>query len=220
MSVDAILMDLDGTLVDTAPDLVAVLNTLLVDRSRPPVPFAIARNEVSNGALGLLRLGFPEQDSDEELEPLRLEFLEVYTRDVCVHSRLFNGLETILSQLHKNMIPWGIVTNKPHSMTVPLLDALDLAYPPGCVVSGDRLPQRKPHPAPLRLGADELGMNAQRCVYVGDAPRDIDAGRAAGMPTIAAAYGYIRADDDPGQWGASAVIRRPGELLEAVNALK
>ena len=220
MSVDAILMDLDGTLVDTAPDLVGVLNMLLIDRGRPPVPFAIARNEVSNGALGLLRLGFPEEGSDEMLEPLRLEFLEVYTRNVCVESCLFNGLEDILSEFHENLIPWGIVTNKPHSMTVPLLDALDLAYPPGCVVSGDRLPQRKPHPAPLRLGADELGMNAQRCVYVGDAPRDIDAGRAAGMPTIAAAYGYIRADDDPGLWGASAVIRRPGELLDAVNALK
>ena len=217
---EAILMDLDGTLVDTAPDLVGVLNTLLVDRGRPPVPFAIARNEVSNGALGLLRLGFPERGSDDELEPLRLEFLDIYTREVCVHSRLFGGLESVLSRLRDRSIPWGIVTNKPHAMTVPLLEALDLSDPPGCVVSGDRLPQRKPHPAPLRLGADELGIDAERCVYVGDARRDIDAGRAAGMPTIAAAYGYIRAADDPGQWGATAVIRRPGELLEALNGLK
>ena len=220
MSIEAILVDLDGTLVDTAPDLVAVLNKLLTDRGRPPVPYAIARNEVSNGALGLLRLGFPQHGSDTELEPLRLEFLEVYTRDVCIHSRLFDGLESILSQLHEHSIPWGIVTNKPHSMTVPLLEELDLPYPPGCVVSGDRLPQRKPHPAPLRLGADELGIDAERCVYVGDARRDIDAGRAAGMTTIAAAYGYIRAGDDPAQWGASALIRRPGELLDAVNGLK
>lgn len=220
MSIEAVLVDLDGTLVDTAPDLVAVLNKLLTDRGRPPVPYAIARNEVSNGALGLLRLGFPRHGSDTELEPLRLEFLEVYTRDVCIHSRLFNGLDSILSQLHELSIPWGIVTNKPHSMTVPLLEELDLPNPPGCVVSGDRLPQRKPHPAPLRLGADELGIGAERCVYVGDARRDIDAGRAAGMMTIAAAYGYIRAGDDPAQWGASALIRRPGELLDAVNGLK
>jgi len=219
MNVEAVLMDLDGTLVDTAPDLVGVLNKLLMDRSLPPVPFAIARNEVSNGALGLLRLGFPEHGSDEELEPLRLEFLEIYTRNVCIHSLLFNGLSCILNKLHKKSIPWGIVTNKPHSMTTPLLEALDLLHPPGCVVSGDRLPQRKPHPAPLLLGADELGIDAERCVYVGDARRDIDAGRAAGMATVAAAYGYIRAADDPAQWGASAVIRRPGELLDAVNGL-
>ena len=220
MSIEAILVDLDGTLVDTAPDLVAVLNKLLTDRGRPPVPYAIARNEVSNGALGLLRLGFPQRSGDAELEPLRLEFLEVYTRDVCINSRLFNGLDSILSQLYELSIPWGIVTNKPHSMTAPLLEELDLPNPPGCVVSGDRLPQRKPHPAPLRLGADELGIDAERCVYVGDARRDIDAGRAAGMTTIAAAYGYIRSDDDPAQWGASALIRRPGELLDAVNGLK
>ena len=220
MSIEAILVDLDGTLVDTAPDLVAVLNKLLKDRGRPPVPYAIARNEVSNGALGLLRLGFPQRSGDAELEPLRLEFLEVYTRDVCINSRLFNGLDSILSKLHEDSTPWGIVTNKPHSMTVPLLEKLDLPNPPGCVVSGDRLPQRKPHPAPLRLGAEELGIDTERCVYVGDARRDIDAGRAAGMVTIAAAYGYIRAGDDPAQWGASALIRRPGELLEAVNGLK
>ncbi len=219
MSIEAILMDLDGTLVDTAPDLVDVLNTLLVDRDLPPVPFAIARNEVSNGALGLLRLGFPKLRSDNALEPLRLEFLEVYTRNVCVNSQLFNGLDIILLELHNNSTPWGIVTNKPHSMTTPLLEALDLPHPPSCVVSGDRLPQRKPHPAPLCLGAEELGIDAERCVYVGDARCDIDAGRAAGMATVAAAYGYIRAADDPAQWGASAVIRRPGDLLDAVNSL-
>lgn len=219
MSIEAVLMDLDGTLVDTAPDLVGVLNRLLTDRGRPPFPYAIARNEVSNGALGLLRLGFPEHRSDSELEPLRLEFLEVYTRHVCVNSSLFNGLDSILYELHNTSIPWGIVTNKPHSMTTPLLNALDLPYSPGCVVSGDRLPQRKPHPAPLLLGAEEIGLDAQRCVYIGDAQRDIDAGRAAGMATIAAAYGYIRADDDPAQWGATAVIRRPGDLIDAVGGL-
>ena len=219
MSIEAVLMDLDGTLADTAPDLVSVLNKLLTNRNRPPVPYAIARNEVSNGALGLLRLGFPQRQSDTELEPLRLEFLEVYTRNVCVNSILFKGLEPILSKLHDISMPWGIVTNKPHSMTTPLLEALNLPCPPGCVVSGDRLPQRKPHPAPLLLGAEEVGIDAERCVYVGDARRDIDAGRAAGMATIAAAYGYIRADDDPAKWGASALIRRPGDLIDAVNGL-
>ncbi|MDE0002660.1 MAG: HAD-IA family hydrolase [Rhodospirillaceae bacterium] len=219
MSIEAILVDLDGTLVDTAPDLVSVLNKLLTDRDLPPVPYAIARNEVSNGALGLLRLGFPQWRTDTELEPLRLEFLQIYTRHVCVKSRLFDGLEPIIHELRDQSIPWGIVTNKPHSMTTPLLEELALPCPPGCVVSGDRLPQRKPHPAPLLLGAEEIGMDAERCVYVGDARRDIDAGHAAGMATIAAAYGYIRADDDPAKWGASALIRRPGDLIDAVNGL-
>ena len=220
MPASAILMDLDGTLVDTAPDLVCVLNTILVHRNLPPVPFAIARNEVSNGALGLLRLGFPDSVDNDEIEPLRQEFLDIYTRNVCVKSCLFNGLKEILLLLHDESIPWGIVTNKPHAMTSRLLEALALPYPPGCVISGDRLPQRKPHPAPLRLAADELGVDAGRCVYVGDARRDIDAGRSAGMATVAAAYGYIRAGDDPGRWGATAVIRRPGELLETVNRLQ
>ena len=219
MSIEAVLMDLDGTLVDTAPDLVGVLNTLLVNRDLPPAPFAVARNEVSNGALGLIRLAFPDHIEDDAIEVLRQEFLDIYTGRICVHSKLFNGLEHVLSDLSENGMLWGIVTNKPHAMTVPLLEALDLPHPPGCVVSGDRLPQRKPHPAPLRLGARELGVSARRCVYVGDARRDIEAGRSAGMPTIAAAYGYIRAGEDPGSWGASAVIRHPGELLDAVNRL-
>ena len=219
MSAKAILMDLDGTLVDTAPDLVRVLNTLMVQRGLPPVPFAIARNEVSNGALGLLRLAFPECRDDDELEPLRLEFLDIYSENVCIGSRLFAGLEQVLSRLEIDSVPWGIVTNKPEAMTNPLLDELALGYPPGCVVSGDRLPQRKPHPAPLLLGAGELEMHPGDCVYVGDARRDIDAGRAAGMATVAAAWGYISPSDDPGQWGASVVIRRPGQLLNAVGGL-
>ncbi|MCY3732599.1 MAG: HAD-IA family hydrolase [Rhodospirillaceae bacterium] len=220
MKISAVLLDLDGTLIDTAPDLVAVLNTLLVERGLPPVPFAVARNEVSNGAAGLLRMGFSDRDSDDELEPLRLRFLELYTRDVCVSSSLFNGLDAILEHLHEIKVPWGIVTNKPRVFTHSLLEALDMPFKPDSVVSGDQLPQRKPHPAPLLLGAEELGIDAHRCVYVGDSRGDIVAGKAAGMTTIAAAYGYIRADDDPWRWGASAVIRRPVQLLDALNSLK
>ncbi len=220
MRFDAVLLDLDGTLVDTAPDLVGVLNALLVKHRLPPIPFAIARNEVSNGALGLLRLGFGDGCPETEMEELRQEFLESYTRQVCIKSRLFNGLDDILDILDQQRTRWGIVTNKPHAMTVPLLEALGLRDRPGCVISGDRLPERKPHPAPLRLGAQELGVAVERCVYVGDAPRDIDAGRAAGMATIAAAYGYIRAFEDPRTWGASGIIRRPVDLLGALSELE
>ena len=215
----AVLLDLDGTLVDTAPDLCAVLNAVLARHDRPALPYAIARNEVSNGAVGMLRAAFPETSTAEELEGLRLEFLEIYLQSVCIKSRIFIGLEDILNQLEKNHRPWGVVTNKPHAMTQPLLEAVGLTGRASCVVSGDRLPERKPHPAPLRLAASELGLEPAQCVYVGDAPRDIEAGQAAGMATIAAAYGYIRPGEDPHSWGADAVIRRPIDLLRACESL-
>src|SRR5690606_15844115 len=114
---------------------------------------------------------------------------------------------------------WGVVTNKPHALTAPLLAQLGIAEHCGCIISGDRLPQRKPHPAPLLLAAEELGVDPRRCVYAGDAPRDIEAGRAAGMLTMAAAYGYIRLSEDPSAWGADLVVRHPAELGAAVTQL-
>lgn len=217
MTVEAVLLDLDGTLVDTAPDLVRVLNRLLVEDGRPKMPYAIARNEVSNGAAGLLRLGFGEGQSEQELAPLRARFLEYYADDLCIDSRLFIEIENIHHQDHD--IAWGIVTNKPNSLTVALLERLGIHDLPACVIGGDRLPQRKPHPAPLRLAASELGVTPERCVYVGDAPRDIEAGRAAGMTTIAAAYGYIRPGVDVAGWGADLLIKRPHELRDALQQL-
>jgi phosphoglycolate phosphatase len=216
----AVLLDLDGTLVDTAPDLVAVINTMLAQHDRPPLPYALARNEVSNGALGLIRIGFPTQTSAAELERLRLKFLDIYLKAVCINSRLFNGLDDLLHKLEDIGCPWGIVTNKPHAMTEPLLAQLNLTQRTSCVISGDRLKERKPHPAPLQLAAAELGLEPDQCIYVGDAPRDIDAGRAAGMATIAAAYGYIRQTDDPYSWGADLVIHHPSKLLDACDRLE
>jgi phosphoglycolate phosphatase len=219
LSVRAVLVDLDGTLIDTAPDLVAVLNRLLDEQDRPPMPFAIARNEVSNGALGLLRLGFGSALPAAELEALRTRFLQLYTKRVCVKSRLFIDIESILHKQDELSAAWGIVTNKPHAMTMPLLERLGIDRQPACIVSGDRLPQRKPHPAPLELAARELDVRAADCVYVGDAERDIQAGRAAGMHTIAVTYGYIRPHENPYAWGADAIVRRPLELLPALVSL-
>jgi phosphoglycolate phosphatase len=218
VSFAAVLLDLDGTLVDTAPDLVGVLNRLLLESGRPRMPYAVARNEVSNGAGGLLRLGLGADGSAAEVERLRPRFLEIYARHIADGSRLFIGLED-LDDIGSTFA-LGIVTNKPDAYTKPLLAALDLTPRVASVVSGDRLPQRKPDPAPLKLAASELGLPASRCVYVGDAPRDIEAGRAAGMATIAAAYGYIRPSEDPYAWGADAVIRRPNHLGEAVASLR
>jgi phosphoglycolate phosphatase len=217
VTVEAVLLDLDGTLADTAPDLVRALNHLLVAEGLPRMPYAIARNVASNGATGLLKLGFGEQQTDAELETRRARFLAAYAENLCIESKLFIDIDCISHE--EDDILWGIVTNKPEALTLPLLARLGVRDAPGCVVGGDRLPQRKPHPAPLRLAAKELGVEPARCVYVGDAPRDIDAGRAAEMATIAAAYGYIRPSEDPRSWGADLVIRRPRDLPDALRTL-
>ena len=218
MSTLGVLFDLDGTLVDTAPDLVAVLNELLHVSGRVRMPFAIARNEVSNGAIGLLRLGFGEFAAPGELDELRARFLELYRKNVCVKSRLFIDIDTLFSE--DGEYAWGIVTNKPHAFTEPLLAELGIAGRWGTVVSGDRLPQRKPDPAPLLLAARELNVAPAQCVYVGDAPRDIEAGRAAGMKTVAAAFGYIRPHEDPTAWGADFVVRQPHEIPAVLQLLR
>jgi phosphoglycolate phosphatase len=219
LSIAAVLFDLDGTLVDTAPDLVAVLNRLLSEHQRAPMPYAVARNEVSNGALGLIRLGFGSTLAAPELERLRERFLEIYVENVCTHSKLFIDLDALFStQLEVLPLRWGIVTNKPEAMTVPLLEQLGIAPGAACIVSGDSLPQRKPHPAPLLLAARKLRLDPPQCVYVGDALRDIEAGRAAGMRTIAALWGYIRAADTPLAWAADASIRHPAELAGILRA--
>jgi phosphoglycolate phosphatase len=217
MSRRAVLFDLDGTLADTAPDLVAVLTVMLREQGHPPMPYAVARNEVSNGSSGLVRLGFGGELPPVELETLRQRFLELYTAAVCIHSRLFPHLRETCEGLSRSGTPWGVVTNKPQIMTVPLLDALGLGALARAIVSGDQLPQRKPHPAPLLLAAAELEVEPARCIYVGDAPRDIEAGHAAGMSTVAAAYGYIRPQENVLAWGADHVARSPRELARLLE---
>lgn len=217
MTADAVLFDLDGTLVDTAPDLVAVLNEMLAERGRPRMPYAIARNVVSNGARGLIELGFGAADTLPDYETLRAQFLSIYSRGVCNGSRPFFDVMDIVREFPS--VAWGIVTNKPSALTRSLLAGLGIDRLPGSVIGGDRLAQRKPHPAPLLLAAEELGVPPERCVYVGDAPRDIAAGKAAGMRTVVAAYGYISPREDVSAWGADAVVRHPAELRATLAAL-
>ena len=216
----AVLFDLDGTLVDTAPDMVAVLQSLQEEHGLDPVGYQEGRSYVSNGAAGLLRLGFPDRD-DEAIETLRLAFLERYADQLCVHSALFAGMETLVDRLDNDGLPWGVVTNKPQHLTDPLLVALGLNQRVACSVSGDTLPQRKPDPAPLHHACQLAALEAARTLYVGDSSRDIDAGRAAGMGTIAAAYGYIAPGDDSASWGADVIANDTQELaqivLKAVN---
>jgi phosphoglycolate phosphatase len=211
LSVEGILFDLDGTLVDTAPDLVAVLNRLLLEHDAPPMPYAIARNEVSNGASGLIRLGFGSALAAGGMEALRTRFLDLYMQSVCAQSRLFIDVRAVMHE-SSTQYRWGVVTNKPKAMTIPLLEQLGVARLASCIVSGDSLPQRKPHPAPLLLAAEQLGLDPADCIYVGDAIRDIEAGRAAGMRTWAALWGYIRPNDNPAEWAADALIPHPRDL--------
>ncbi|MGE4657827.1 MAG: HAD-IA family hydrolase [Gammaproteobacteria bacterium] len=219
MQLKAVLLDLDGTLVDTAPDLVAVLNAVLKENGQTAVPYAIARNAVSDGVLGLLRLGFGPDLQKTDLESLRRRFIDIYIAHTPIKSILFNGIINILNNLEESKIRWGIVTNKPAKMTLPLLKALGICDRATSIISGDRLPQCKPHPAPLLLAAEEVGVLPFQCVYVGDARRDVTAGQAAGMRTIVAAYGYIPPSEDPNSWGADCVIRRPAELPSVLAKL-
>ncbi len=208
---DAVLFDLDGTLIDTAPDMVAVLMGMLESEGRAPIPYDVVRSHVSNGSAGLIRLGFPEV-SDEAHEQLRLEYLDRYERSVCTESTIFAGLEPLLDLFDEHGLPWGVVTNKPARMTEPLLAALGLTARMACRISGDTIPERKPHPAPLLLACTQTGVAPGRSVYVGDAARDIEAGHAAGMFTIAAAYGYITEDDSAAAWNADVIAMDVHEL--------
>jgi 2-phosphoglycolate phosphatase len=212
----ALLLDLDGTLADTAPDLAAALNAVLQEEGRRPLPFHEVRPHVSFGAPKLVRLGFGEDLAAEEFERLRGRLLEHYARGVCEETRLFDGFEAVLAHLESLGIPWGIVTNKPGWLTDPLLEAMGLHRRVRSVVSGDTLARRKPHPEPLLHAAAEIGVGAAECVYAGDARRDIEAGQAAGMLTVGVSWGYILEEDPVGAWGATHVIDHPSELIAVV----
>jgi phosphoglycolate phosphatase len=213
----ALLLDLDGTLLDTAPDMGGALNLLRAEAGREPLPLASIRPVVSHGAMRLVSLGFPEA-TGAEFERLRLRFLELYSQNLALGTELFPGIEPVLDELERRGLPWGVVTNKPGWLTDPLLAALGLDHRASCVVSGDTVAERKPHPLPLLHAAGLVGVAPAHCVYVGDAERDIQAGRAAGMTTVVAAYGYISAEDDPAGWQPTGIIAEPGELLEWVGA--
>lgn len=208
----AALFDLDGTLLDTAPDMAHALNHMLREQSRNELPYAQVRPRVSHGAVATLRAGFPDA-SPEEFELLRLRFLSLYRERIAVETRLFDGFEHTLQTLERAGIPWGIVTNKPGWLTDPLLAALQLDGRAACVLSGDSLDQRKPHPRPLLVAAGLVGQPAARCVFVGDAQRDIDAARGAGMLALGARFGYLGAEDRPEEWQADGWIDSPTDLL-------
>lgn len=214
----AVLFDLDGTLLDTAPDMVAALDALRAEEAAGPLPYAAARAQVSNGALGLLRFAFGELPETSRSR-LHRRYLELYAAQLAVHTRLFPGMDAVIGWLERATIPWGVVTNKPAALTEPLLETLGLRTRCACVVSGDTTAERKPHPLPLQHALGVIAADAARAVYVGDAARDIAAGRAAGMHTIAALYGYIPPGEAPEQWGADYHVSDPGALVPVLAQL-
>jgi len=214
LPVDAVLFDLDGTLADTAPDLAAALNRVRVDRGLPPVPAADLRSSSSAGARGLIGTGMGVAPEHPDYRTLRDAFLVHYECALCVDTVLFADIDALLREIEARGLKWGIVTNKASRYTLPLLDALGLAGRAGVVVCGDTTPHTKPHPAPLLAAAAGLGIAPARCVYVGDAERDVAAGVAAGMRTIIARYGYIDAQESPHAWPADGIIENPRALLE------
>ena len=224
--VEAVLFDLDGTLLDTALDMGAALNALLQEEGRAQLPPDIIRPHVSNGAKALVTLGFAaatDQPGDaaraeQEFERRRLRFLALYSTSLAQATRPFAGMDAVLAAIEASDRPWGIVTNKPGWLTEPLLRALELDRRAACVVSGDTLPERKPHPRPLLHAAELLGVRPAACLYVGDAERDMQAAAAAGMRAIVARYGYLAPGDDLAQWPQHGGIDHPTELLGYLQA--
>ena len=208
-----LLFDLDGTLLDTAPDMAFSLNRLLVEKQRAPLPFDHIRSQVSHGANALTRLGFQVEPDQPEFAPLRERFLEIYADNLCRDTQLFLGMESVLERCESAGIAWGIVTNKPAYLTDPLLRDLHLLERATCVVCGDTLSRRKPHPDPLLHACRIAGGRPDRCIYVGDAERDIEAGRRAGMTTLVATFGYLADSDRPETWGADGLLHGPVDLL-------
>jgi len=214
LNIAAVLFDLDGTLLDTAPDMTNALNILLEEEGKAPLSYEYCRDFVSHGSIAMITLGFGNQQSTEEFESLRQRFLDLYEKNLCVDTKLFDGMEETLAFLEGQNIHWGVVTNKPEFLTRPLLQQLQLDERACSIVSGDTIKQRKPDPAPLYLAATQCGCLATECLYVGDAARDIEAGKRANMRTLLASYGYIDAKQSPIEWGANRIVEHPSEILE------
>jgi 2-phosphoglycolate phosphatase len=213
----AVLFDLDGTLLDTAPDMVGALNTLRLEEGLPALPYETVRAAVSHGSARVVKIGFPHAAAETFLA-LQGRFLDVYRGALSLHTDLFPGMQQVLDTLSERRLKSGIITNKPAWLTDPLLEELGIRSRFACVVSGDSVAQRKPHPLPLLHAAALAGVAADECIYVGDAERDVQAAHAAGMPALVANYGYIDAHENTATWGADAYLGEPLELLTWLDA--
>jgi N-acetyl-D-muramate 6-phosphate phosphatase len=209
----AILFDLDGTLLDTAPEFAACMNRLLGEHAKAPIEVEGLRSSVSHGVRGMLAYAFQSSPDDPDYAQLHAQFLEYYKEGIGSQTVFFSGIPTLIASLQKANLPWGIVTNKPTEFTLPLVQKFSPLNQALCVISGDSLSVSKPHPAPLLMGANHLGVSPQHCLYVGDARTDVVASRAAGMPCVVANYGYIPMDEDATSWEADHYVDDPKQIL-------
>lgn len=216
-SIRSVLFDLDGTLVDTAPDMVAALNRLRNSEGLPSMAPELLRNRVSHGAVGLLAAGMPATDADTH-ERWRLSFLQIYAQNLCVESELFPGMSRLLEVIETSHRTWGVVTNKPGWLAAPLLESLGLTQRMACMIPGDALARRKPHPDPILRACELTGASPLESLYVGDAERDVQAAKAANCPSVVARYGYIDTGDRPERWGADVMIEHASELADWLQA--
>lgn len=210
---EAVLFDLDGTLIDSAPDLAGAANDLRQAQGMPPLPFASLRPMVGAGARGMVGVAFGAKPGDAEFEGLRDAFLARYEQRMLQQTAVFDAMQPVLQSLEAAGVRWGVVTNKASRFTEPIVDGLRLRARLAALVCGDTTPHSKPHPAPLLEAARQLGIDAAACVYVGDDARDVVAGRAAGMATLAAQWGYLGNGAGIHEWGADAVLGEPSQLL-------
>ena len=215
--IKTVLFDLDGTLVDTAPDMAAALDRLCVEQQLQPLPFERVRPVVSNGSIALVTLAFGEGLDEQRLASLKQRYLEIYEDALCILSKPFDGIVGVLDEIDRRGMNWGVVTNKPGWLTLPLMEKLGLAARAATIVSGDTTVNRKPHPDPMHHACDEAGSEPHQCLYIGDAHRDIEAGRNAGMKTLIATYGYIGEWENIDDWGADAHIAHPEDILQYLD---
>jgi phosphoglycolate phosphatase len=216
-NISSVLFDLDGTLIDTAPDLSYALNLLREEHGMPPIDYEKFRNVVSLGGTAMIRMGFNINSTDPQFHDIRSQFLDLYSQNIYRSSRLFDGMDQVLHILDSQKINWGIVTNKPGWLTSPLLKKMQLDSRAICVISGDTLPYAKPHPEPLLHACKIMNCSPVNALYVGDAKRDIEAGVNAGMSTMIAAYGYIEEHAQLDEWGANAIVDSPLQILDRIN---
>lgn len=215
----AVLFDLDGTLLDTAPDFYQVLVEIQRRRNHTPVDYSLVRTRASDGSRAMLKLAFGEAIPEAQLNPLVTEFLELYASDPVAHGALFEGIDELLLQLEQQQIPWGIVTNKPRNLSEIVLRNLQLTERCSVLVCPEDVSQSKPSPEGLVLAAKELGLSTESCLYLGDHQRDIDAGRAAGMTTIACGFGYLKPGESAHDWNADHLVERSADLPNFIREL-
>lgn len=218
-AIKAVLFDLDGTLLDTAPDFYRVLTTVQQRRNLAPIAYESLRTRASDGSRAMLKLAFGEDIDEEQLTPLVREFLELYEAEPVTSGTLFDGVAELLHDLESRSLPWGIVTNKPRYLSEKVLDCLQLSNRCSVLICPEDVSKSKPSPEGLLLACERLNLSAEECIYLGDHQRDIDAGKAAGMTTLACGFGYLKPDEQASDWQADLLIHRSEELPKFISAL-